>query len=126
MADAAMGCQRDIARKVVDKKADYVPGLKGKQGSLREDVALFVAEQKVTGFKHAMISGRSWPYRNQDHDGHDVAWLQKRHDWPGLKAVVMVESTREIAASATVLGSLAPSSVVRSPARLVMWFVRSV
>jgi predicted transposase YbfD/YdcC len=27
---------------------------------------------------------------------HDVAWLQERHDWPGLKSVVMVESTREI------------------------------
>jgi predicted transposase YbfD/YdcC len=27
---------------------------------------------------------------------HDVEWLQKRHDWPGLKAVVMVESSREI------------------------------
>jgi predicted transposase YbfD/YdcC len=23
-------------------------------------------------------------------------WLQQRHDWPGLKAVVMVESVREI------------------------------
>jgi hypothetical protein len=27
---------------------------------------------------------------------HDVDWLQERHDWPGLKAVVMVESTREL------------------------------
>ena len=27
---------------------------------------------------------------------HDVAWLQERHDWPGLNAVVIVESTREI------------------------------
>jgi predicted transposase YbfD/YdcC len=27
---------------------------------------------------------------------HDVAWLQDRHDWPGLKGIVMVESTREI------------------------------
>jgi predicted transposase YbfD/YdcC len=26
-----------------------------------------------------------------------VAWLQERHDWPGLKAVVMVESMREVA-----------------------------
>ena len=26
---------------------------------------------------------------------HDVAWLQERHDWPSLKAIVMVESTRE-------------------------------
>jgi predicted transposase YbfD/YdcC len=26
---------------------------------------------------------------------NDVDWLQKRHDWPGLKAVVMIESSRE-------------------------------
>ena len=31
---------------------------------------------------------------------HDVEWLRKRHDWPGLKAVVMVESMREIAGEA--------------------------
>jgi predicted transposase YbfD/YdcC len=27
---------------------------------------------------------------------HDVEWLRERHDWPGLKGVVMVESQREI------------------------------
>ena len=91
-------------RRSIDKKADYVLALKGNQGSLREDVELFVAEQKAAGFKDTKIS------RDQTVDGdhgrietrtttviHDVAWLQKRHDWPGLKAVVMVESTREIA-----------------------------
>jgi hypothetical protein len=26
---------------------------------------------------------------------HDVAWLQERHQWPGLQGVVMVESQRE-------------------------------
>jgi predicted transposase YbfD/YdcC len=100
----AMGCQRDIARKVVDKKADYVLALKGNQGSLREDVELFVAEQKAAGFKHTQIS------RDQTVDGdhgridtrtttviHDVAWLQQRHNWPGLNAVVVVDSTRETA-----------------------------
>ncbi len=100
----AMGCQRDIVQKVVDKKADYVLALKGNQGSLREDVETFVAEQKAAGFKDTTIS------RDQTVDGdhgrietrtttviHDVAWLQERHDWPGLKAVVMVESSRETA-----------------------------
>ena len=99
----AMGCQRDIAQKIVDKKADYVLALKGNQGSLREDVELFVAEQKAAGFKDTKIS------QDQTVDGdhgrietrtttviHDVAWLQERHDWPGLKAVVVVESIREI------------------------------
>ncbi len=98
----AMGCQRDIARKIVDKKADYVLALKGNQGSLREDVEVFAAEQKAAGFKDTVIS------RAETIDGdhgrietrtttviHDVAWLQERHEWPGLKAIVMVESTRE-------------------------------
>jgi predicted transposase YbfD/YdcC len=100
----AMGCQRDIAQRIVDKKADYVLALKGNQGSLREDVEVFVAEQKANGFKDTKIS------RDQTVDGdhgrietrtttviHDVDWLQKRHDWPGLKAVIVVESHREIA-----------------------------
>lgn len=99
----AMGCQRDIAQKVVDKKADYLLALKGNQGSLRDDVELFVAEQKAAGFKDARIS------RDQTVDGdhgrietrtttviHDVGWLQQRHDWPGLNAVVVVESEREV------------------------------
>lgn len=98
----AMGCQRDIAAKIIDKKADYVLALKGNQGSLREDVEVFVAEQTANGFQDTTIS------RDETVDGdhgrietrkttviHDVAWLQERHDWPGLKSIVMVESTRE-------------------------------
>jgi predicted transposase YbfD/YdcC len=100
----AIGCQRDIAADILAKKADYVLALKGNQGTLREDVEVFAAEQKASSFKDAKIS------RHETVDGdhgrietrtytviHDVAWLQKRHDWPGLQAVVMVESTREIA-----------------------------
>jgi hypothetical protein len=41
---------------VVDKKADYLLALKGNQGSLREDVELFVAEQKAAGFRDTTIS----------------------------------------------------------------------
>jgi predicted transposase YbfD/YdcC len=100
----AMGCQREIAQQILDQKADYVLALKGNQGTLREDVGLFVAEQKANGFKDTRIS------RHETVDGdhgrietrtytaiHDVAWLQDRHDWPGLQGIVMVESTRELA-----------------------------
>ncbi|KAF0117528.1 MAG: ybfL [Rhodospirillaceae bacterium] len=96
----AMGCQRDIAQKIIDKKADYVLALKGNQGTLREDVEIFVAEQKEKGFVDTKIS------QDQTVDGdhgrietrtvtviHDVAWLQERHKWPGLQGV---ESVREI------------------------------
>jgi hypothetical protein len=47
--------QREIAEKL-EKKADYVLALKGNQGTLREDVEVFVAEQKATGFNDTNIS----------------------------------------------------------------------
>jgi predicted transposase YbfD/YdcC len=99
----AMGCQRDIAQKIIDKKADYVLALKGNQGTLRADVELFAAEQKANGFKDSRISRHETV--DADHGRietrtytviHDVDWLNERHDWPGLHSVVMVDSSREI------------------------------
>jgi len=99
----AIGCQRAIASKILDKKADYVLALKGNQGSLRDDVELFAAEQKAKDYKDATISRDETV--DADHGRietrattviHDLDWLRERHDWPGLKGVVMVESTREI------------------------------
>src|SRR2546421_24694 len=99
----AMGCQRDIAEKILEKKADYVLALKGNQGSLREDVEVFVAEQKANGFqdtkisRHETIDGDHGRIETRTYTAiHDVTWLQERHQWPGLQGVVMVESTREI------------------------------
>ena len=101
----AMGCQREIAKKITGKKADYVLALKGNQGTLREDVELFANEQKARNFKDTTVSQHSTI--EKDHGRietrhttvfHDVGWLQELHDWPGLKAVVMVDSEREIGA----------------------------
>jgi predicted transposase YbfD/YdcC len=98
----AMGCQRAIAQKILDKKADYIFGLKGNQGTLRDDVELFVTEQQTKDFADTTVS------RAQTIDAdngrietrittviHDIDWLRKRHGWPGLNAIAIVESTRE-------------------------------
>lgn len=99
----AMGCQRDIAQKIIDKRADYVLALKGNQGSLREDVELFAMEQKAKDFADTKISQDTTI--DGDHGRietrtttviHDVKWLQERHNWPALKAVVIIESSREV------------------------------
>ena len=101
-----MGCQRDISQKIIDKKADYILALKGNQGTLREDVEVFAAEQKANGFKDTKVSQHKTV---ADHGRvetrtytviHDVDWLQNNHEWPGLKSVVMVESEREIPSTA--------------------------
>jgi predicted transposase YbfD/YdcC len=99
----AMGCQRELASKIIDKKADYILALKGNQGTLREDVELFANEQKAKGFPDTTVSGDETV--DGDHGRietrrvtvvHDVAWLKDRHDWPGLKGLIIVESAREI------------------------------
>ena len=91
----AMGCQRDIAQKIIDKKADYVLALKGNQGTLREDVELFVAEQKAKDFKDTTISRhrdgrwRSRPHRDPDHHRHPRCRLA-----PGTPRLARLERHR--------------------------------
>ena len=48
----------------------------------------------------------------------DVEWLQKRHDWPGLKAVVMVESSREVSGKTELETRLYITSLVMTAALL--------
>ena len=92
----AMGCQRDIAAKIIDKKAHYLLALKGNQGSLREDVELFFTEQQARDFadtrvtrhvttekEHGRLETRTYIACD------DIEWLQERHKWPGLVSIVM-------------------------------------
>jgi predicted transposase YbfD/YdcC len=96
----AIGCERDIAQTIVDKKADYILALKGNQGTLRDDAKLFVDEQKAVDFRDAEVS------RDKTVDGdhgrietrevtviHDVGWLQE-HDWPGCSATIWMGRRR--------------------------------
>jgi predicted transposase YbfD/YdcC len=138
----AMGCQRDIAQKVLDKKADYILALKGNQGTLREDVELFVDEQKANGFQDTKITKHETV--DADHGRietrtytviHDVKWLQERHKWPGLQGVVMVESQREIpgpAATSTIeretrfyITSLVWTAALIGPAIRAHWMIEN-
>jgi len=100
----AMGCQRKIAAKIIDRGADYVLGLKGNQGSLREDVELLFDEQMAAAFRDVAVSkadatdaGHDRIERRQVFASEDIAWLRERHDWPGLRSIIMVASTRETA-----------------------------
>ncbi len=101
----AMGCQTKIAEKIVDKGADYVLGLKGNQGTLRDDVELLFTEQSARRFKDVAVSKASSV--DSDHGRietrevyaiEDIAWLKERHrDWKGLHSIVMVVARRETA-----------------------------
>ena len=98
----AMGCQKEIARKIVEKEADYVLALKGNQGTLSDDVELFFTEQKARKFKDTKVSRHETLEKSHGRietrsftSIGDIDWLKERHDWVGLKSIVMVESIRE-------------------------------
>jgi predicted transposase YbfD/YdcC len=98
----AMGCQKKIAEAIVNKKADYVLGLKGNHSTLSEQVR---QSFKVTEWSHYQTFS-SWGHYTQE-QGHGrierrrcVAlacdhW-QTIEEWEGMKSVTMVESVRQI------------------------------
>lgn len=98
----AMGCQKTIARRIIEKKADYVLALKGNQETLHADVKLFLDDAIEHDFGH---HGSTHDCATTVNGGHgrieqrriwccgDVAWLSAHHAWPGLKSIGVVESS---------------------------------
>ena len=100
----AMGCQREIAARIIEGQADYVLALKGNQGTLHDDVEEFFTEQKAS--KYADCSPSQHQTLEKSHGRIEtrtvtvigaIDWLKERHPWAGLASIAMVESCREIA-----------------------------
>ena len=79
----------------MEQGGDYALALKGNQGTLHDDVKLFlddpatpVAQATQVGKGHGRIETRVASV------SADVDWLQEQHDWPGLQAVGKVTATR--------------------------------
>ena len=89
----AMGCQTDIAKKIIEKEAEYCLSLKGNQTNLHEDVKLYFenlsAEQRFVtrGKDHGRIEKREYFLET------DIDWLPQKSDWIGLNAIGAVKST---------------------------------
>jgi len=134
----AMGCQKEIGRKIREKGADYVLALKGNQGTLSEDVELFFAEQKARKFKDAAVSRHQTLEKSHGRIETrtyaavgEIDWLKERHDWDGLESIVMVESIREIIGGKTeretrfYISSLAANAEIQGEAIRSHWGVEN-
>jgi len=97
----AMGCQKNIASKIIDKEADYVLALKGNQGKIHKAVKQIfdqtkknlddaVHKEKTTG--HGRIEEKICTSILL-HDQTDA--LPEAGHWPGLKSIIRIESTRK-------------------------------
>ena len=91
----AMGCQKTIAGKIIEKGADYVLGLKGNQGMLHEEVEFFFQDCLASDFKnvahdyHETIDGGRIETRRYWTACAD--WLPEREEWKNLSTIVMAQ-----------------------------------
>lgn len=92
----AMGCQKDIAEKIIEKKADYVLALKGNQGNLHKDVVDYFDDINKSDFKD---KDKFLKTIDKDHGRNeirkyylvsDISWLEWKDDWKNLKSIGMV------------------------------------
>lgn len=102
----AMGCQTEIAEKLISQQADYRLAVKGNQGTLVEDIADLFA-----GFEQAQWQGVTHHYHktvNKDHARLEIrecwvvsqpdylAYLRRYADWKNLHSLVKVVSQRQL------------------------------
>lgn len=96
----AMGCQKAIAKQIIDKKGDYVFSLKGNHSNLHDQIKLFFEDtssdqnaldkfESVDG-DHGRIETRHYTTCG------DIEWLQGKEHWTGLKTITRVQRERQI------------------------------
>jgi len=93
----AMGCQTEIAQKIIDRGADYVLNVKGNQPTLRDGIhEVFSEYLDGTPPEHPV---QKYDHKQKAHGRHESRWayvcaapktLPDRDRWPGLKAIGMV------------------------------------
>jgi len=116
----AMGCQKKIAKEIMEADADYVLALKGNQETVHEEVKAFLdatlEEQQAPRPVGAKVSkaaatlaqvetvekdhGRLETRRYYQSDR--LEWFADRAKWEGLQSLGMVESIRQLDGKTTV------------------------
>lgn len=102
----AMGCQKKIAQKILDKEADYLLAVKGNQGMLEQAFDDYFRMDMLQDF-----DGSSYSTQEKSHGRIEtrVALVNRglsvlgdiEHEWPGLKSMGIVASIRQESAVAT-------------------------
>lgn len=95
----AMGCQQQIAEKIIDCKADYLLAVKGNQAHLLDDIKEAFEQtpgaESYTSLEksHGRIEKRTCKVIS------DMDWVCKKDNWKNLQSIIRIESQRTILAT---------------------------
>ena len=106
----AMGCQKDIAAHIIDKKANYVLALKGNHATVHEEVKDFFTDavspcanqcadtaiQDKMDFFKTVETNRGRRETRRYYQSTDIEWFQDKPLWKNLTSIGMVESLRKV------------------------------
>ncbi|MFY9260394.1 MAG: ISAs1 family transposase [Gallionella sp.] len=126
----AMGCQTEIAQKIIAQKADYVLAVKRNQPSLHTAIvdyfAAAVAPESapigVLQYCEASDKGHGRVETRRAYLSTCLATLPNQEKWAGLKSIAMIESERWIKGKSTLerryyISTLTEVSVVAGAVR---------
>ena len=98
----AMGCQKEIARKIVKNGGDYLFSLKGNQSTMHEEVAWWLDHAIAGQLREVTLD-----YDRQVNKSHGrletrqvwcterVDWFADRDQWAGLSSLIAVDGQRQ-------------------------------
>ena len=99
----AMGCQKAIAKQIIEAEGDYLLALKGNQSTLAEQVEHVFAKADKAGYRDYDVDFYETTERNRDRFEIRRHWtlgianaMIDVHAWRGLNIIAMVESQRTI------------------------------
>jgi len=130
----AIGCQKKIARAIVNRDADYVLALKENQGHLHETfqdlfqypdemAAIECDHHKTVDKGHGRIEVREcWATSDPDY----LSYINEQlSEWPGLSSLAMVKSQRTVTGEETTIKYRYFISSLASDAQLILHAVRT-
>ncbi len=106
----AMGCQKEIAKQIIEQKGDYILRVKGNQGTLHEAMEITFKQAETLQYQ-AMNYYTAEDEVNNDHGRIEsrrciilplMYLMRMRLKWKGLKSLVLVISRRETHDSHTI------------------------
>ena len=92
----AMGCQKEIAKKIIEKEADYILMVKENQAELKEQIEKVFRIQKPEisdveeDFGHGRIEKRTCEVIKK------LDFLDTKENWKGLQCIIKITSERTI------------------------------
>lgn len=97
----AMGCQKEIAEKIIENEGDYILSVKQNQKHLYEQIAGAFAHQKLahqtikTEGDHGRIEQRQCSVI------HDLKWVDEREKWRSIQSIIKIDASRELKGKTT-------------------------